>query len=108
MSFASRRNVLTVLASAAASVPLGSMTAAASPRAAAPAAAPAGAPAAAPAAVAGAPVPPALTSPRSSVTMPPLEPSYFAQVSLGAPSAKVLPEHRSARRSPPVAPGWPC
>ncbi|MEU9252215.1 NlpC/P60 family protein [Streptomyces sp. NPDC048270] len=83
MSLASRRNVLAVLASAAAAVPLGSMTAAASPRAAAPTAAPT--------ALAGASLPPSLTSPRSSVTMPPLDPSYFAQVSLGPLAAKVLP-----------------
>ncbi|MEU9147162.1 NlpC/P60 family protein [Streptomyces sp. NPDC048349] len=87
MSLTSRRNVLAVFASAAATVPLGTLTAAASPRASAPAAAPA----AAPSLLAGTPVPPSLTSPRSSVSMPALEPSYFAQVSLGPLSANVLP-----------------
>ncbi|MEV6955587.1 NlpC/P60 family protein [Streptomyces sp. NPDC051183] len=63
------------------------MTAAASPRAAAPASASALA-AAQPAAVA---VPASLTSPRSSVTLGPLDPAYYTQVSLGRLTTSVLP-----------------
>ncbi|MGW6709643.1 NlpC/P60 family protein [Streptomyces sp. NPDC054956] len=85
----SRRNVLAVLATAAASVPFSGMTASASPRSSAPAAAPAAATAVAPQADAS--LLPSLTSPRSSVTLPPLGPSYFAQTALGSLSAAVLP-----------------
>ncbi|MBT2452819.1 C40 family peptidase [Streptomyces sp. ISL-43] len=88
MSHTSRRSVLAVLATAAASVPLGGSTAAASPRSPARAAAPAAAPSSAPQ-TGGTSLPPSLTSPRSSVTMPPLDPSYFAQASLGPLSVGV-------------------
>ncbi|MFF3720866.1 NlpC/P60 family protein [Streptomyces erythrochromogenes] len=90
MSYTSRRNVLAVFATAAASVPVGTLSAAASPRSTVPAgirslpAAPATAVAAATAAA-------SLTSPRSSVTLGPLDPAYFTQVSLGSFATRVLP-----------------
>lgn len=86
MSDTSRRNVLAVFATAAASVPLGTLSAAASPRTTAPAAP---ARTASLASVAAAPA--SLTSPRSSVTIGPLDPAYFTQVSLGSFTTSVLP-----------------
>ncbi|MGW6690849.1 NlpC/P60 family protein [Streptomyces sp. NPDC054961] len=86
MSQTSRRNVLAFFATAAASVPLGSLSAAASPRTSAPAA-PAGG--ALLSAVAAAPA--SLSSPRSSLTIGPVDPAYFTQVSLGSFATGVLP-----------------
>ncbi|WP_344071860.1 NlpC/P60 family protein [Streptomyces crystallinus] len=79
MSHTSRRSLLGIFAASAASVPLGGL-----------AAAPARA---ATTAVAGAPtgVPAGLTSPRSSVTLPTLDASYFSQLTLNTPlTATVL------------------
>ncbi|WP_327167328.1 NlpC/P60 family protein [Streptomyces subrutilus] len=86
MTHASRRHVLAVLAGAgaAAAVPLGVRPASASPGSTAPTGA--FAPAAAPAAPAA-----SLTSPRSSVTIGPLDPSSYMRVSLGALTTNVLP-----------------
>ncbi|MGW5851237.1 NlpC/P60 family protein [Streptomyces sp. NPDC055254] len=86
MSNTPRRNVLAVFAAAAASVPLGTASAAASPRASVPAA-----PARAASISAGAAAPASLTSPRSSVTIGPLDPAYFTGVALNSFATKVLP-----------------
>ncbi|MCX5607578.1 C40 family peptidase [Streptomyces sp. NBC_00047] len=86
MSHTSRRNVLAVFASAAATVPLGAMTASASPRSSAPAVATRAA-----SVLAAAAVPASLTSPRSSVTIGTLDPAYFMQVSLGSLTTSVVP-----------------
>lgn len=86
MSHTSRRNVLAVFATAAASVPLGSLSAAASPRTSAPAA-----PARVSSLAAVATAPASLASPRSSVTIGPVDPAYFTQVSLGSFATSVLP-----------------
>ncbi|WP_329448837.1 C40 family peptidase (plasmid) [Streptomyces sp. NBC_01426] len=85
MSDTSRRNVLAVFATAAASVPLGTLGAAASPRTSVPTA-----PSRAGSAVAAA-APGSLTSPRSSVTIGALDPAYFTQVSLASFTTSVLP-----------------
>lgn len=86
MSPASRRNVLAALATAAASVPLGTVSAVASPGTSARTApAPTASLSAAPAET------PSLTSPRSSVTLGPLDPTYFTRVSLGSFATNVLP-----------------
>ncbi|MFE2529471.1 NlpC/P60 family protein [Streptomyces sp. NPDC059382] len=85
MSHTSRRNVLAVFATAAASVPLGTLSAAASPRTSVPTA-----PSRAGSAVAAA-APGSLTSPRSSVTIGALDPAYFTQVSLASFTTSVLP-----------------
>ncbi|MCX5010757.1 C40 family peptidase [Streptomyces sp. NBC_00555] len=88
MSLTSRRNVLAVFASAAATVPLGAMTASASPRSSAPAVSRR---ATSVLAAAAAAVPASLTSPRSSVTIGTLDPAYFMQVSLGSLTTSVVP-----------------
>ncbi|MFI7355300.1 NlpC/P60 family protein [Streptomyces avidinii] len=86
MTHTSRRNLLAVFAGATATVPLGAITASASPRSSAPSATPLAAPRGAAAAVPASP-----TAPRSSVTIGPLDPSYFTRVSLGALTTNVLP-----------------
>ncbi|MFJ4776545.1 NlpC/P60 family protein [Streptomyces sp. NPDC088762] len=86
MSNASRRNVLAVFATAAASIPFGTASATASPRTSAPAA-----PARVASLSAVAAAPGSLTSPRSSVTIGSLDPAYFTQVSLGSFATSVLP-----------------
>lgn len=92
MSHTSRRNVLAVFATAAASVPLGTLSAAASPRSAAPARVPSLPAAPTAAAAAGAEAAPAsLTSPRSSVTLGPLDPAYYTRTALGSFTTNVLP-----------------
>ncbi|MEV7994164.1 hypothetical protein AB0O67_20240 [Streptomyces sp. NPDC086077] len=73
MSITSRRSLLATLAASAASVPLGAL-AAAPARAAGPVHA-----------VEPFPVPSGPTSGRSTVTLPPLDASYFTQVTLGTP-----------------------
>ncbi|ROQ88965.1 NlpC/P60 family protein [Streptomyces sp. 2132.2] len=85
MTHTSRRSILAVLATATASVPLGTLTAAASPRVSARPGTLAASH------VAGGAVPASITSPRSSVTLAPLDPSYFSQVSLGPLTTAVLP-----------------
>ncbi|MFI8448460.1 NlpC/P60 family protein [Streptomyces erythrochromogenes] len=62
------------------------MSAAASPRSTAPARTPS-----LPAALAAAAAPASLTSPRSSVTLGPLDPAYFTQIALGSLTTNVLP-----------------
>ncbi|MCX5398500.1 NlpC/P60 family protein [Streptomyces sp. NBC_00102] len=84
MSHTSRRTVLAAFASAAAaSVPLGTAVASASPTASAATTTAAGTSPTAPAV--------SLTSPRSSVTLGPLDPAYFTAVSLGTFTTSVLP-----------------
>ncbi|MFD6533891.1 NlpC/P60 family protein [Streptomyces sp. NPDC060184] len=87
MSTTSRRTVLAALAgAAAASVPLGTTAAAASPGASIPeAVAPTEATSAATTVAAS------LTSPRSSVTLGPLDAAYYTAVSLGTLTTSVLP-----------------
>ncbi|MFE0807092.1 NlpC/P60 family protein [Streptomyces sp. NPDC058848] len=82
MTHTSRRNVLAALAASAATVPLGGTAAASPSRAAAPTASPV-APLAARA---------TSTAARSSVTLPPLNPSYFSGLTLASSlTATVLP-----------------
>ncbi|MET8954098.1 NlpC/P60 family protein [Streptomyces sp. NPDC004533] len=77
----SRRGLLAVLVASAASAPLAGLVAASPARAAGPAAT-----------VPPFPAPAGLSSARSSVTLPPLDASYFTPVTLGTPlTATVLP-----------------